>query len=90
MILHMYHSVPQICNLSLSTKRREGAYVQDKNTSAGLCTKNAGEAYARGGGGGYCRTLRLAILQHAELIFGIHTDKNVTKNFKCTNKLTYL
>ena len=24
MILHMYHSVPQICNLSLSTKCREG------------------------------------------------------------------
>ena len=26
-----------------------GAYAQDKNTSARLCAKNAGEAYARGG-----------------------------------------
>ena len=26
-----------------------GAYVQDKNTSARLCAKNAGGAYARGG-----------------------------------------
>ena len=32
----------------------------------------------------------LTILQHAELIFGIRTDKNVTKNFKCTNKLSDL
>ena len=28
-----------------------GAYAQDKNTSAVLCAKNAGGAYARGGGG---------------------------------------
>ena len=27
-----------------------GAYARDKNTSAGLYTKNAGGAYARGGG----------------------------------------
>ena len=27
-----------------------GAYAQDKNTSAGLCAKNAGGAYVRGGG----------------------------------------
>ena len=26
-----------------------GAYARDKNTSARLCAKNAGEAYARGG-----------------------------------------
>ena len=26
-----------------------GAYARDKNTSAGLCAKNAGRAYARGG-----------------------------------------
>ena len=26
-----------------------GAYARDKNTSAGLCTKNARGAYARGG-----------------------------------------
>ena len=26
-----------------------GAYARDKNTSAGLCAKNAGGAYARGG-----------------------------------------
>ena len=26
-----------------------GAYAQDKNTSARLCAKNAGGAYARGG-----------------------------------------
>ena len=26
-----------------------GAYALDKNTSAGLCAKNAGGAYARGG-----------------------------------------
>ena len=56
---HDYSSVPQIhppfCNLSLSTKRRGGlypGYARDKNTSAGLCAKNAGGAYARGGGGG--------------------------------------
>ena len=29
-----------------------GAYARDKNTSAGLCAKNAGGAYAWGGGGG--------------------------------------
>ena len=28
----------------------KGAYVRDKNTSAKLCAKNAGGAYARGGG----------------------------------------
>jgi len=27
-----------------------GAYAWDKNTSAGLCAKTAGGAYARGGG----------------------------------------
>ena len=33
-------------------ERRGGAYARDKNTSARLCAKNAGGAYARGGGGG--------------------------------------
>ena len=33
----------------------QGAYVWDKNTSARLCSKNAGGAYVRGrGGGGVC------------------------------------
>ena len=30
-------------------ERRGGAYARDKNTSARLCAKNAGGAYARGG-----------------------------------------
>ena len=33
-------------------RRGGGAYARDKNTSARLCAKNAGGAYARGGGGG--------------------------------------
>ena len=35
-----------------SSEGEGGAYARDKNTSAGLCAKNAGGAYARGGGGG--------------------------------------
>ena len=34
-----------------------GAYTWDKNTSVRVCTKNAGGAYARGGGR-ICGTLR--------------------------------
>ena len=30
-------------------RRGGGAYARDKNTSARLCAKNAGGAYARGG-----------------------------------------
>ena len=32
--------------VGVSTKGRGGAYAWDKNTSARLCAKNAGEAYA--------------------------------------------
>ena len=35
-----------------------GAYVWDKNTSAKLCAKNAGGAYALGRGGHICGTLQ--------------------------------
>ena len=37
-----------------------GAYAQDKNTSARLCAKNAGGAYARGGA--YLRDTMVLIL----------------------------
>ena len=35
--------------MSMSLLLSWGAYARDKNTSAILCTKNAGGAYARGG-----------------------------------------
>ena len=37
------------CGMSLLGGGVGGAYVWDKNTSARLCAKNAGWAYARGG-----------------------------------------
>ena len=40
--------------------RGGGAYARDKNTSARLCAKNAGGAYARGGA--YLRDTTVIIL----------------------------
>ena len=45
------HSTTETLNLTVevSTRRGGGPYVRDKNTSARLCAKNTGGAYARGG-----------------------------------------
>ena len=40
-----------------------GAYARDKNTSVRVCAKNAGGAYAQGGGGRICGTLQYNIVQ---------------------------
>ena len=42
------HSTTETLNLTVEVSTR-GAYVRGKNTSAILCAKNAGGAYARGG-----------------------------------------
>ena len=67
-------TIPLAITPSLSSLLGEGggAYTRDKNTSAVLCAKNAGGAYARGGGR-ICGTLRyINIMQEyvsREIIF---------------------
>ena len=43
----------------------EGAYTRDKNTSVQVCTKNAGEAYVRGGA--YLRDTTVVLLRGEKL-----------------------
>ena len=54
-------------------EKRGGAYARDKNTSARLCAKNAGGAYARGGA--YLRdtTVLISQLMYVISCFGYTT-----------------
>ena len=55
-------------------REAEIAYAQYKNTSAGLCAKNAGEAYARGGA--YLRDTTVHAVCHISMreIIGVWSD----------------
>ena len=58
-----------------------GAYAQDKNASARLCTKNAGGAYVRGGA--YLRDITV----YAPIAFKVNSDTTILyKNFSYSSK----